>query len=165
MFIIFTHYEGGCCLSQTRTLEEYWGKFCISTDNNRLDIPSIHHFLAYESYWSKNIPYSIVQEAVSNSLCFGVFNGDEQIGFARVVSDYVTFAWLADVYILEEYRGLGLSKRMLEFIMSHPDLQGLRRWMLATRDAHGLYERYGFKPVSHPERLMENHKPDVFREV
>jgi GNAT superfamily N-acetyltransferase len=94
-----------------------------------------------------------------------VFKGVEQIGFARIVSDYVTFAWLADVYILEEYRGRGLSKWMLEFIMSHPDLQGLRRWMLATRDAHGLYYKYGFQPISHPERLMEIHQPDVYKEA
>jgi len=136
--------------------------FCISTDKKRLDIEVIHHFLANKSYWSKGIPLPVVRKAVSNSLCFGVFKGDEQVGFARVVSDYVTFAWLADVFILKECRGIGLSKWMLEVIMSHPDLQVLRRWMLATRDAHGLYAKYGFKPVAHPERLMENHQPDVF---
>lgn len=136
--------------------------FCISTDKKRLDIEVIHHFLANKSYWSKDIPLPVVRKAVGNSLCFGVFKGDEQVGFARVVSDYVTFAWLADVFILKECRGIGLSKWMLEVIMSHPDLQVLRRWMLATRDAHGLYAKYGFKPVAHPERLMENHQPDVF---
>jgi GNAT superfamily N-acetyltransferase len=138
-------------------------QFCISTDVDRLDIASIHHFLANESYWSKDIPFIIVQKAVRNSLCFGMFKGEEQIGFARVVSDYVTFAFLADVYILKEYRGLGLSKWLLELILSHPDLQGLRRWMLATRDAHDLYGKYGFRPISHPERLMEIHQPNIYR--
>jgi GNAT superfamily N-acetyltransferase len=137
--------------------------FCISTDKKRLDIEVIHHFLENKSYWSKDIPLPVVRKAVSNSLCFGVFKGDEQVGFARVVSDYVTFAWLADVFILKECRGIGLSKWMLEVIMSHPDLQVLRRWMLATRDAHGLYAKYGFKPIAQPERLMENHQPEVFK--
>lgn len=150
-------------LTHQKTYEERREDFCISTDKDRLNIEVIHYFLANESYWSKDIPLSVVHKAVSNSLCFGVFKGDEQVGFARVVSDYVTYAWLADVFILKEYRGLGLSKWMLEFIMSHPDLQVLRRWMLATRDAHKLYSRYGFKPVAHPERLMENHQPDVFK--
>lgn len=152
-------------MTHLRTCEETRGDFCISTDKNRLDIEIIHHFLAEESYWSKDVPSSVVRKAVSNSLCFGVFKGDEQVGFARVVSDYVTFAWLADVFILKEYRGIGLSKWMLEFIMSHPDLQVLRRWMLATRDAQRLYEKYGFKPVAHPERLMENHQPDVYKDA
>ena len=152
-------------MAYLRNYEEQKGDFLISTENKRFDIASIHRFLAYESYWSKDIPLPIVQKAVSNSLCFGVFKGDEQIGFARVVTDYVTFAWLADVFIHQEYRGMGLSKWMLEFIMDHPDLQVLRRWMLATRDAHGLYERYGFKPVANPERLMENHQPDVFEDA
>jgi len=137
----------------------------MSTDKTRLDIEVIYHFLASESYWSKDIPFHVVRKAVSNSLCFGVFKGDEQVGFARVVSDCVTFAWLADVFILKEYRGIGLSKWMLDVIMSHPDLQILRRWMLATRDAHELYSRYGFKPIAHPERLMENHLPDVFEDA
>lgn len=145
-----------------KTYEVRKDEFCISTDKNRLDTEVIHHFLAYESYWSEDIPLHVVRKAISNSLCFGVFKGDEQVGYARVVSDYVTFAWLADVFILENYRGLGLSKWMLEVIMSHPDLQVLRRWMLATRDAHGLYAKYGFVPIAHPERLMENHQPDVF---
>lgn len=151
-------------MTEPGILEVHRGDYWISTDRNRLDIDSIHQFLANKSYWSKDIPYSIVNKAVSKSLCFGVFMDDEQIGFARVVSDYVTFAWLADVYILEEFRGMGLGKWMLEFIMSHPDLQSLRRWMLATRDAQGLYARYGFKPIQNPERFMENHQPDVFKE-
>ena len=141
------------------------GDFYISTDKNRHNIEVIHDFLAYESYWSMDIPLHVVRKAISNSLCFGVFKGDEQVGFARVVSDYVTFAWLADVFILKEYRGTGLSKWLLEVIMRHPDLQILRRWMLATRDAHELYSRYGFKPIAHPERLMENHQPDVFEDA
>ena len=144
-------------------IEHQRDQFCVSTDVNRLDIASIHHFLANESYWSKNIPFNVVQKAVRNSLCFGVFKGEKQIGFARVVSDFVTFAFLADVFILEEYRGRGLSKWLLEFIMDHPDLRGLRRWMLATRDAHGLYAKFGFQPLSHPERLMEIHQPDIYR--
>ena len=150
-------------MPQKTILEYHKDNLTISTDKSRLDISTIHNFLANESYWSKNIPLTIVQEAVKNSLCFGLYDGDRQIGFARVVSDYVTFAFLADVFIVKGSRGWGLSKWLLECIISHPELQGLRRWMLATRDAHELYAKLGFRPLAHPERLMEIHHPELYR--
>ena len=137
--------------------------YTLSTDKGRLDIDVIHQFLANESYWSKDIPLSVVQVAINNSLCFGLYVDNKQIGFARVISDQITFAFLADVFILKGYRGRGLSKWLLECIMGYPELLGLRRWMLATRDAHGLYEKFGFKPLAHPERLMEIHNPHIYQ--
>lgn len=123
----------------------------------------IQEFLANESYWAQGIPRSILEKCIENSLCFGVYDQEgKQVGFARVVTDYATYAYIADVFILEAQRGLGLSKWLMECIMSHPDLQGLRRWNLATRDAHGLYARYGFTPLRFPERWMEVLNPDVF---
>jgi GNAT superfamily N-acetyltransferase len=112
--------------------------FSISTDKSKLDISIIHDFLSH-SYWSENIPKEIIQKSIEGSLCFGVYAGDKQVGFARMVTDKATFAYLADVFIIEAYRGKGLSKWLIEIILSHPDLQGLRRILLATRDAHGLY--------------------------
>jgi GNAT superfamily N-acetyltransferase len=134
----------------------------ITCDRSRLDIASIHSFLA-ESYWSPGVPRSVVQRAIQNSLCFGIFQADKQVGFARIITDKATFAYLADVYVLPEHRGQGLSLRLMEQIVQHPDLQGLRRMMLATRDAHSLYEKFGFKPVGAPERMMEIHNPDAYR--
>lgn len=128
--------------------------FVISTDPEQLDIEVIHGFLA-RSYWSSDIPREFVERAIRNSLCFGLYAEDAQIGFARVISDYACFAYLADVFVLEEWRGRGLSKFMMECIRSHPDLQNLRRWMLATADAHGLYKQFGFESIGRPERLME----------
>jgi GNAT superfamily N-acetyltransferase len=128
--------------------------FLISDDRQKLDIPMIHSFLT-NSYWAKNIPLNIVEKSTRNSLCFGVYDGNRQIGFARIVSDYSTFAYLCDVFILEEHRGKGLSKWMMECIMQHPDLQGLRRWILATRDAHDLYRKFGFTELQKPDRYME----------
>ena len=137
------------------------GEYEISCDKERLDVDAIHAFLQ-RSYWSPGVPRNVVQRAISNSLCFGVYQSAGQVGFARVVTDKATFAYLADVYILESHRGLGLGKKLLEFIMAHQDLQGLRRFMLATRDAHGLYAQFGFGPVATPERLMEILDPDVY---
>jgi N-acetylglutamate synthase-like GNAT family acetyltransferase len=134
----------------------------ITCDNTRLDIGAIHRFLA-QSYWSPGIPLATVERAIENSLCFGVLVDGRQIGFARVITDKATFAYLADVYILPEHRGEGLSLRLMERIVQHPDLQGLRRLLLATKDAHTLYEKFGFKPLAAPERLMEIHNPDVYR--
>lgn len=114
----------------------------------------VHAFLT-RSYWAKGIPVDVVRRCVDHSLCFSVFDSASQIGFARIISDCATFAYLADVFILDSYRGHGLSKWLMECIMHHPDLQGLRRWMLATRDAHGLYARFDFKPLAYPERMME----------
>jgi GNAT superfamily N-acetyltransferase len=142
------------------------GGFLFSTDKRRLDLDVIHAFLS-ECYWSKGIPRSIVARAIRNSLCFAVYHRNRQVGFARVISDYATYAYIADVFILEPYRGKGLSKRLMQFILKHPDLQGLRRWSLVTRDAHGLYAKSGFTPLKSPERHMEIHNPNVYnsREV
>jgi GNAT superfamily N-acetyltransferase len=134
----------------------------FTCDTKRLDIEGIHGFLA-QSYWSPGIPRAVVERAIANSLCFAVFHQNKQIGFARVITDKATFAYLADVYILPEHRGMGLSKRLMEHITRHPDLQGLRRMLLATLDAHGLYEKFGFRPLAAPERMMEIHNPHVYR--
>jgi GNAT superfamily N-acetyltransferase len=137
------------------------GPYEITCDAERLDVDAIHGFLS-QSYWSADIPRAVVERAIANSLCFGVFYERAQVGFARVVTDKATFAYLADVYILPEHRGKGLSRRLLERVVRHPDLQGLRRMLLATRDAHGLYAKFGFKPLARPERIMEIHEPSVY---
>jgi GNAT superfamily N-acetyltransferase len=134
----------------------------ISTDKSKLDIPLIHNYLHNDSYWAKKIPLEIVERSIENSLCFGVYNGADQIGFARIMSDCATFAYLADVFILPEYRGNGLSKQLMEYIMSYPSLQGLRRWMLATADAHELYRKYGFTDLSKPLRFMELARQNIY---
>jgi GNAT superfamily N-acetyltransferase len=135
--------------------------YSISTDKARLDPRAIHAYLT-RSYWSPGIPIEIVERAIEHSMCFGVFHGEAQVGFCRVVSDQATFAYLCDVYILEEHRGRGLSKRLIEFVQARPELQGLRKFMLGTRDAHGLYAQYGFKPVANPQNIMEIRDPDVY---
>jgi len=126
----------------------------ISTDPSRLQLDAIHAYLT-RSYWSPGIPKDVVARAIANSLCFGIYQDDVQVGFARVVTDKASFAYLADVYVLEEHRRQGLSKRLVEMIQAHPDLQGMRRFLLATRDAHGLYAQFGFNPVARPQSLME----------
>jgi len=126
----------------------------ISTDPTRLQPAAIHAYLT-RSYWSPGIPQEVVERAIANSLCFGIYLGPAQVGFARVVTDKATFAYLADVYVLEEHRGQGLSKRLVETIQAHPELQGLRRFLLATKDAHGLYAQFGFAAPARPENLME----------
>jgi GNAT superfamily N-acetyltransferase len=131
----------------------------ISTDPSRLQLDAIHGYLT-RSDWSPGVPRAIVARAAANSLCFGVYHDHAQIGFARVVTDKATFAYLADVYVLEEHRGQGLSKRLVAAILAHPELQGLRRFLLATADAHGLYAQFGFKIVMAPERMMEIKHPD-----
>ncbi len=136
-------------------------EFDISDDKSRLDLDVIHGYLS-RSYWSPGIPREVIARGIEHALCFGVYHGGAQIGFARVITDQATFAYLADVFVLEEYRGRGLSKRLMAFIMAHPGLQGLRRFMLATRDAHGLYAQYGFVETANPSRLMEIVKPDVY---
>lgn len=127
----------------------------ISTDKSRLDVGVIHRFLSEESYWAKNIPRDLVERSIDGSLCFGAYGGDTLIGFARVVTDYATFGYLADVFVLPAHRGRGVSKALMEAIRSHPDLQRLRRWHLLTRDAHRLYRQYGFRDLEKPERHME----------
>ena|ERR1700739_1370236 len=129
--------------------------YSISTDKTKLQLDVVYNYLSVESYWAKNIPLETVKKSIEGSLCFGVYFKDKQVGFARVISDYATFAYLADVFILEPHRGKGLSKKLMVEIMKHPKLQGLRRFSLATRDAHSLYAQFGFKPLAKPESIME----------
>jgi N-acetylglutamate synthase-like GNAT family acetyltransferase len=133
--------------------------FSISTDNNLLDIDLIHNYLDKDSYWANGIPFEKVERSIKNSLCFGVYFEGKQIGFARIVTDKATFGYLADVFILPEFRKQGLSKWLVQTIMHHPDLQGLRRWSLATVDAHGLYAQFGFTEITNPERWMQIFTP------
>jgi GNAT superfamily N-acetyltransferase len=139
--------------------------FIFSDDVNLIDAKAVHHYLSTQSYWAKNIPFEIVQTSIKNSLCFGVYTDGKQIGFARWTTDKATFAHLGDVYILEEFRGLGLSKKLMSVMLFHPDLQNLRRYQLATLDAHGLYEQFGFKPIENPEMLMAIVVKDIYSET
>ena len=136
----------------------------FSTDNQRLDIDTICGFLT-RSYWSPGIPRAVVERAIAGSMPFGVYRLSEQVGFARVVTDKATFAYLADVFIVEAHRGRGLSKRLMAFVMAHPDLQGLRRFMLATKDAHGLYAQFGFTATANPARIMEILRTDAYQHL
>jgi GNAT superfamily N-acetyltransferase len=135
--------------------------FTVTCDPAKLDRAVIARFLA-SSYWAKGIPAATVERSLEHSLCFALLDGDRQIGFARVISDRATIAYLGDVFILPEYRGRGLSKWLIECVVSHPDLQGLRRWLLGTRDAHGLYEKFGFTALEKPELVMERRNPNVY---
>ena len=137
-----------------RTLEKTLGAHHISTDRARLDLDAIHSYLSERSYWARGRTYEQITRAIDNSLPFGLYHGTEQVGFARIVSDWATFAWLADVYVLPEHRGIGLGKALVEAVVEHPDVHGLPRLMLATADAHGLYERYGFTQLEGVERFM-----------
>ena len=138
------------------------GDFVVSTERGRLDLDVVHGFLT-NCYWAKGISRETVRRSIDHSLCFGVYDAaGAQVGFARVITDFSTIAYLGDVFVLEAQRGRGLSKWLMECIMAHPALQGLRRWILLTRDAHGLYSRFGFTPVKAPERYMELHQPDVY---
>ena len=128
--------------------------YLISTDASMLDLEVVHGYLS-RSYWAAGVPEDVVRRSIENSLCFGVYWGEEQAGFARVVTDRATFAYIADVFVLEEHRGQGIGKWLVEVILSHPELQGLRRWMLATRDAHDLYRRYAFTELARPGIFME----------
>jgi GNAT superfamily N-acetyltransferase len=138
------------------------GACFVTTDPARVDRDLAYEFLS-QSYWSKGIPRHVFERAIANSLCFSLYEGDDQIGFARVVTDRATFAYLADVFVLPAHRGRGLAKLLMEAVVAHSDLQGLRRWVLATRDAHGLYARYGFTPLQAPERFMELWDPNVYQ--
>jgi len=126
----------------------------ISTDPDRLDVDLIHHFLSEHSYWARGRPLEVMRRAIANSICFGAYQDGRQVGFARVVTDRATFAWLADVFVVEEERGRGVGKALLAAVMEHPELQGLRRMFLATRDAHGLYAQFGFQPLDDQSRFM-----------
>lgn len=137
------------------------GAFTVTCDAARMDRVAIAEFLA-TTYWAKGIPAATVEKSIDNSLCFALLDGDRLAGFARVISDRATIAYIGDVFVLPEYRGKGLSKWLMECVVSHPELQGLRRWFLATRDAHGLYEKFGFTPLKRPEIFMERHNPNAY---
>lgn len=137
------------------------GEIFISTDGSLLNLDLIHNFLTH-SYWAFGIPPETVARSIENSLCFGIYESDRQVGFARVLSDYATYAYLADVFVLEEHRGRGLGNWLMECIVAHPALQGLRRWSLVTRDAHKLYARFGFTQLEAADRWMERHDPKVY---
>jgi GNAT superfamily N-acetyltransferase len=167
---------------QSGVIEHRRGEFVISTDPARLDLDVIHGFLT-NCYWAKGIPREVVARSIEHSLCFGIYDvsdeksppsfrkerkkkgGATQVGFARVVSDLATVAYLGDVFVLESHRGQGLGKWLMECIMQHPAVQNLRRWILLTRDAHRLYAQSGFTPVKAPERYMELHRPDVYEQL
>jgi len=136
--------------------------FRISTEKAELDIQLIHHFLSEQTYWAKGIPLALVQTSIEHSLCFGGFLGNAQVAFARVISDYATFANLVDVFVLPEHRGKGYSKTLMDAVFAHPQLQGLRRFTLATGDAHDLYARYGFTAPLYPQSLMERYFPGIY---
>jgi GNAT superfamily N-acetyltransferase len=135
-------------------IESHRDTLLISTDPSRLDLDAITDMLS-RAYWAKDRTREVITRAMQNSLVFGVFDGNRQVGLARVVSDYATFAWLCDVFVHEDYRQRGIGKWLMETILTHPDLQGLRRFLLITRDAHGLYSQYGFSPLQNPDRWME----------
>ena len=139
--------------------EDRRGDFLISTDQARLDLKVIHDFLSNSSYWATGRSLETVKRSVENSLSFGLYENDRQIGFARVVTDYATFAWVADVFVLDEFQGQGLGTWLFEVILAHPQLQGFRRWTLATKDAHEIYRKFGFSELKRPERWMERHDP------
>lgn len=135
----------------------------ISTERARMDVDAIHRYLSEESYWAKGIPRDVVERAIAHSSCIGAFDGDVQVGFARVITDHATFAYLADVFVLPSHRGRGISKEIMSAVMNHPELRGLRRWHLVTRDAHGLYAQFGFAPLDAPERHMGLVVRDAYR--
>lgn len=144
-------------------IELSFGEFLISTDKTKMDIAAIHDFLSNYSGWSNNIPIERVKTSIDNSLNFGLFHSGRQIGFARIISDYATIAYLGDVYVLDEYRGQGLSKKLMDAVMAHPNLQGLRRWILLTSTANWLYEKYGFMKIPNPQIYMERYNAEVYK--
>ncbi|MEO6392642.1 MAG: GNAT family N-acetyltransferase [Pyrinomonadaceae bacterium] len=137
------------------------GAFTISDDPARLDLPLIHQFISTQSYWGVGRPIEVVKKSIDGSVPFGVYKGDEMVGFARVVTDGATFGWIADVFVQPSERGQGLSKWLMEVMLDHPDLQGFRRWVLATKDAQGLYRKFGFEELKRPERWMERFDPNM----
>jgi GNAT superfamily N-acetyltransferase len=136
----------------------------ISTDPGRFDVGLIHKCLC-GTYWARNMPRHVLEKAIRHSLCFGVFTDDKQVAFARVITDLATFAYLSDVFVVPEHRRRGVSKLLMDAILEHPELQGLRRFVLATKDAHGLYAQFGFKPLSSPDEFMTIHDPDVYSAI
>jgi GNAT superfamily N-acetyltransferase len=137
------------------------GEYLVTTDPAHVDLAVVHGFLT-SCYWAKGIPLEIVRRSIENSLNFSLYHGPSQVGFSRVITDYATFAYLGDVFVLESHRGRGLSKWMMELVVGHPELQGFRRWILLTRDAHGLYQQFGFAAIAAPERYMERWVPEVY---
>ncbi len=145
--------------------EEYHrDRFTVSSDTSKLDIDAIYDFLS-RCYWAEGIPREIVERAIEHSICFGLFEDARQIGFARIITDRATYAYLCDVYVLETFRGNGLGTWLMSCVMKHPDLQGLRRFTLLTRDAHRLYEKFGFAAAKNPSRYMEIHVADIYRKL
>lgn len=137
--------------------------FIFSDDKKKIDALAVHHYLSTQSYWAKDIPLEIVLKSIDNSLCFGIYKEKQQVGFARWITDKATFAYLADVYIAPQHRGIGLSKKLMSLMLFHKDLQGLRRYMLGTLDAHGLYAQFGFKAIEEPHKLMAITIPDIYK--
>ena len=144
-------------------IEIFKNDYCISTARSKLDLKTIHHFLSAEAYWSKNIPFERVEKAIDHSLNFGIYHHNKQIGYARVITDYSTVAYLGDVFVLPDFRQQGLSKWLIHTIKNHPELQGLRRWILLTGDAHNLYKQFGWTAIASPERWMELNDKDVYK--
>jgi GNAT superfamily N-acetyltransferase len=138
------------------------GEYLVSTDRALIDIEVVFEVLT-NSYWANGIPRGVIVRSIENALCFGIYKGREQVGFARVISDFATYAYIGDVFIVESHQGRGLGKFLMESILKHPQLQGLRRWSLVTRDAHGLYEKFGFEALKAPENYMEILNPDVYK--
>jgi GNAT superfamily N-acetyltransferase len=152
----------GRIVDSEAVMEHRRGEFIISTDRERLSLDVIHGFLT-NCYWAKGVPREIVARSIEHALCFGIYDGSgAQVGFARVISDFATVAYVGDVFVLETHRGRGLGKWLMQCIVQHPALQNLRRWILTTRDAHALYSQVGFTPVKAPERFMELHRPNVY---
>jgi GNAT superfamily N-acetyltransferase len=137
-------------------------QYTVSTDKAQFDVEMIYRFLT-NCYWAEGVPRDVVQRSIDNALCFGVFDREQQVGFARVITDRATYAYIGDVFILESHRGCGLSKLLMKAIMEHPELQGLRRWSLVTNDAHGLYQQFGFSPLANPQKYMELVNADVYK--
>lgn len=144
-------------------IELHFTDYTLTTEKSKMDVVAIHDFLSKHSGWSDNIPLERVKTSIENSLNFGLFHNTRQIGFARVISDFSTIAYLGDIYILDNYRGQGLSRRLMDCIMTHPNLQGLRRWILLTSTADWLYEKYGFNKIPDPEIYMENYNPNIYK--
>ncbi len=146
-------------------MAEEWrrGAFVVSTDPSLLDVPAIQRGLSEESYWARGIPLDVVRRGIEGSLNFGLYDGKRLAGFVRIITDYATYAYVCDVVVLDEYRGRGLGVWLMECVAAHPRLQGLRRWSLGTRDAHGLYEKTGFTQLASPERWMEKADPDAYK--
>jgi GNAT superfamily N-acetyltransferase len=144
-------------------IEKNYNEFFLTTDKSKMDLTAIHDYLCNHSDWSANIPIEKVAISIENSLNFGLFHLNKQIGYARIISDFSTIAYLGDVYLLDEYQGKGLSKIVMHEIMNHPNLQGLRRWILLTSTAKWLYEKYNFKEIKNPKYYMELHNSEVYK--